>query len=69
MKGGPFEGPPEKERQMEKKAVKITELDVQPLADEDLAAIAGSAEAGGSICVCVFYASDYWICLGEEADA
>ena len=51
---------------MEKKAVKITELDVQPLADEDLAAIAGSAEEGSSLCVCIIRRSDAWICIGEE---
>jgi hypothetical protein len=45
---------------MEKKTVKITELDVEPLADEDLAAIAGSTII--SQCTCRVYNSDSWSC-------
>lgn len=45
---------------MEKKTVKITELDVEPLADEDLTAIAGSVVI--STCTCRVQESDTWTC-------
>jgi hypothetical protein len=45
---------------MEKKTVKITELDVEPLADADLAAIAGAADPH-SVCTCIRHQSDIFV--------
>lgn len=45
-----------------KKPVNITELDVQPLADEDLSAISGAEAVPYSTCTCRIYWSDSWTC-------
>jgi hypothetical protein len=46
---------------MEKKTVKITELEVEPLADEDLAAIAGADASLHSVCTCIRHQSDVFV--------
>jgi len=50
---------------MEKKRRRLTisELDVQPISDEELASIAGSLRSGeDSYCDCIIYRSDYDPC-------
>jgi hypothetical protein len=46
---------------MEKKTVKITELEVEPLTDEDLATIAGGDASLHSVCTCIRHQSDIWV--------
>jgi hypothetical protein len=48
-----------------KKPVNIAELDVQPLADEELAALSGAEAVPYSTCYCVVYRTDYWSCWAE----
>jgi hypothetical protein len=49
-----------------RKAVNITELDVEPISNEDLAAIAGAATEI-SYCGCIFFRSDIWWCDVDQA--
>jgi hypothetical protein len=45
-----------------KKPVSIVELEIEPLADEDLAAISAAEAVPYSYCTCRIYQSDSWTC-------